>query len=546
MDKHPTPSAHAPTKPVTPPTKPVTPPTPQVLPFVAQFPVSKTDFASTLSPHIGQKYPRNKFAPPSSNVQANIKAFVQALHDYEANPSAAGVTQLNNLMTALKLSAVRLQERANDSVIFYPNDVAGKQPITCGGVLTWRFGSAPQFFVFDPHSGQDGTISAVTTQFLAGAKGLLSHAFNPNVADNPSFKGNPITPSNIRRFADPAHSNTTAFVPFVTKLYSLYDYGCTVTHGMSGKPNFQLVSNNDFRAQFLQGPRSFDALMTIALALQNLPTNPNVVVVEGSVPGYVVKNGTKVPLMSTNNRNSPIRQGNSVGDNSDCVGHMANGAQAPFNMGKQTDRVFFVEFGPNFRGKNSNLMKMFAAAQAQAAAWYAAYDPSIQNPYALAKNFPDVYNNMALYPQLFDPQFIANYKAHGTNPFHKSSSAAAVLDMENQLDANQPDTTAPVTPDETCDASDDTVPAQDTTASVTADETADSSDDAVAVADAVAVPSAPDADSGTPESFTTTTTTTTTVVFSSAARPARGSGFFSSAQQAIKPEARIAPRVRAH
>ncbi|HSX20758.1 MAG TPA: hypothetical protein VLG38_06540 [Gammaproteobacteria bacterium] len=409
-----------------------------VPPFVAQFPVSQESFVATLRPLIGQAYPRRKFAPPTKETSDNIQAFVQALHDYDVNPSTALENKLNTLMQALSLSAVRLKEMPDNAAIFYPNDVHTSDPnhaIVCGGVLTWRFGNAPPFFVFDPHSGQDGTIFSVTTQFLAGAKALLSHAFNPNVANNPDFKGNPITPGNIRRFADPAHSNTTAFVPFVTKLYSLYDYGCTVTHGMIGKPNFQLVANNDFKAQFLRGPRSFIALMTIALALEDLPTNPNLIVVEGHVPGYVVKDGIKAPIISVNNRNSPIREGAHVGDNTDGVGHMANGAKGPFLMGVQTDRVFFVELGGHLRRKDSYLMKQFAAAQAQASAWYALYDPTIHNPWQLQANFPDVYNDMTLYPKLFDPKFIHDYKTNGTNPFNtgaktsEAESAAAAAPM---------------------------------------------------------------------------------------------------------------------
>lgn len=414
--------------------------TPTTLPFVSTLPIATSDFATTLNPHIGQKYPRAKFAPPSDTAKANIKAFVQTLNAYDSTPTLSIADKLTALMKQLNLSAVRLKESPNDSVIFYPNDVQGKAPIVCGGVLTWRFGPTaqfnvvggiPQVFVYDPHSGQDGTLYTVTQQFLSGAKGLLSHAFNPNVADNPNFKGNPITASNIKRFADPAHSNTTAFVPFITAINELFPHsGCTVSHGMAGKPNFQMIANNDRTASFLEGgTRDWCAMLTIALALQDLPLNPNIAVIESSMPGYIVKNGVKAPILSINDRNSPLRENPAVTDNTDSVGHLGNGATDPFSMGKHLDNSFFVEFGPNFRGQNSKIMPLFTAAQAMAAAWYMAYDPAVQDPWQLAKRFPDVYNDMSLYPKLFDPAFVKAYKQNGTNPYANSSSAAAVADM---------------------------------------------------------------------------------------------------------------------
>jgi len=374
------------------------------LPFVAQFPIAQSDFATTLGPHIGQKTAKDKFAPPTNATSANIKAFLHALYDYETAPSDAGMQLLNALIVKLNLEPIRLQE-INNAVCFISKD--DKTPIVCGGVLTWNFDVTTPFIVCDPHSGQDGTIYAVTTQFLAGAKCLLSHYFNPNVDDNPNFKGNPITASNIRRFADPAHSNTTAFVPFVTGFLDVFPKAVgTVTHGMAGKPNFQMIASNDDKAQFLQDQVSFDALLTIALALQPLPTNPNIFVVCGSVPGFITDptSGQHAALISINNRNSPLRLNNKIGDNSDCVGHMLNGSNQPFQIPHQSDKAFFVEFGPLPRNKDSSLMALFAKAQAMAIGWYAVYDPSIQDPWQLSKRFPDVYNDMSKYPSLFDPQ----------------------------------------------------------------------------------------------------------------------------------------------
>ena len=374
------------------------------LPFVAQFPISQSDFATTLGPHIGQKTPKDKFAPPTAATSANIKAFLHALHDYETTPNDAGLRLLNALIAELDLSPIRLQEIPN-AVLFIPKN--DKTPIVCGGVLTWNFDVTTPFIVCDPHSGQDGTLYAVTTQFLAGAKALLSHYFNPNVDDNPNFKGNPITASNIRRFADPAHSNTTAFVPFITGFLDVFPKAVgTVTHGMAGKPNFQMIASNDDRAQFISnGQVSFDALMTIALALQPLPTNPNIFVVCGSVPGFITDptSGQHAALISANNRNSPLRLNPKVGDNSDCVGHMLNGSNQPFAIPHQSDKAFFVEFGPLPRNKDSALMALFVKAQAQAIDWYSKYDPSVHDPWMLSKRYPNVYNNMALYPTLFDP-----------------------------------------------------------------------------------------------------------------------------------------------
>lgn len=418
------------------------------LPFVAQYSISQSDFATTLQPHIGQKTKKEKFAPPSDATKANIKAFLRALHAYETKPDDAGMQLLNGLVQKLDLNPIRLQEGHN-CVLFIPKN--DKTPIVCGGVLTWNFAiqTDTPFIVCDPHSGQDGTLYAITMQFLSGAKAMLNHYFNPNVDDNPNFKGNPITASNIRRFADPAHSNTTAFVPFVTGFLDVFPRAVgTVTHGMAGKPNFQLIGSNDDKAQFISnGKVSFDALMTIALALQPFPTNPNVVVVCGSVPGFVVSSsGQKAALISANNRNSPLRLNPHVGDNTDCVGHMLNGGNGPFTYPPPADKAFFMELGPKFREKGSHLMQLFAKAQAMAIDWYSKYDPAIHDPWMLSKRYPDVYNDMSKYPSLFDTATIAALR-NGNNLF---ASSQALQDLEPTVADN-------VTPDASTDLSDNDI-----------------------------------------------------------------------------------------
>jgi hypothetical protein len=453
--------------------------------FVAQFPVSSQNFIQTLSPHVGQMTPSYKFAPPSATTMANLTAFLQALDQYDQNPSDALITQLNNLMQQLDISAIRLQELENDAVIFYPNHPNGQTPFVTGVTLVWRFGLTketgnaatlnnplPQFIIFDPHPGQDGTLNAITTQFLAGAKVLVSHLFNPNVAKNPNFKGNPITHSNIKRFSDPAHSDTTAFVPVGQTLFTIYPKAtCTITHGMGGKPNLQLLAGNDYNSRFFQnGTLSFDLLLSIALATQQtatgaiaFPNNPNFLMIESPLPGRVNVNGKSVPLASRTNVNAVVHSHVDV-DNSDTVGHMANGVtkHSVFGYGTQSDRGFFVEFGARFRTPGSYLMSLFAKAQIQANEWYAVYDPTIHDPWKLAQNFPDVYNDMTLYKNLYDPTFIQQYKEKGINPYNTSSSAAAVQDAAQLLavdqsanvatstDVNQTDEVDLTDPDEQC------------------------------------------------------------------------------------------------
>lgn len=410
-----------------------------VLPFIAQFPVSTVNFVQTLQPHIGQNTPRSKFMPPSKPTQAKIIAFIKTLDAYDKAPSVVLMTQLNDLMISLKITAIRLQESPSDCVIFYAiKDGDKNSPYLCGAVLTYRFGVPNTCFVFDPHSGQDGTIHSATQQFMNGAKLILSNLFNPNVANNPDYKHGPIGPGNIKRYADPSHSNTTAFVPFVETLYELYPNACgTITHGMNGAPNFQLLICNDYNAKFLQnGNNSWCTLLTIALAIQqtnankaSLPVDPNLVVVASPIPGYIKNNNIKVPLVSTDNRNSPIRRLKGTPLNTDVIGHMANGVTGNiFTRGSQTDHLMHCEFAPHFRKGDSHLMQIFVKAQAMAIDWYSKYDAAIQDPWQLAARFPDVYNDMSLYPKLFEPPFIVAFKAHGTNPFKGSASASLVDD----------------------------------------------------------------------------------------------------------------------
>ncbi len=423
-------------------------------PFVSQFPVATENFLKTYGPHIGNSTPKTKFAPPTAQTAANIKAFLTALVAYEASPTAAGVTTLNNLLTALDMSAIRLQESPNDAVVFYPNPTANKTtPIVTGITFVWRFGAVqvpgdpttynnplPQFFVYDPHPGQDGTIHVINTQFFAGAKCLVSHYFNPNVADNPNFKGNPITGANIARFADPSHSDTTAFVPFVERIYSLFPHaGSTITHGMVGSATNQIWATTNYKARFLQnGTPDFAALLAIAMGIQEAANSTPLLPLKTSatlcapLPGYIVRNGNTAPLTSLQNPNSPWRWEKGVGDNTDSLGHMADGG-GPFSISTQTDNSLLLEFSYKVRKFNAPQMGIFALAQANACKWYTQYDPTIHNPWKLAANFPDVYNNMALYPNLFDPDFIKAYKANGTNPYNTSSSTAAVADMNAAL-----------------------------------------------------------------------------------------------------------------
>src|SRR5581483_10303930 len=98
--------------------------------------------------------------------------------------------------------------------------------------------------------------------------------------------------------------------------------------------------------------------------------------------------------------------------NTDAVGHMADGG-GPFSAGKQTDNTLLLEFGGRIRSNYAPL-DQFALAQATASTWRVQYDPDIHDLWKLAERFPDVYRDMTLYPKLFDPKFIAAYKAHGT------------------------------------------------------------------------------------------------------------------------------------
>lgn len=420
------------------------------LPFVAQFPISTQNFEQTLNPRIGQKYPRGKYDRPKETTKVNVKAFIRALNDYDNNPTPQTMAELNDLLKKLDMSAVRLQELPDDAVVFYPNNTKNNNtPLVTGAVIVWRFGKTQvpgnpatynnpltQMVVFDPHSGQDGTLYTITDQFLGpkneipsiGAKVLVCNAFNPNVALNPDYKGGKITHNNIKRFTDPSHSDTTIVTEIAKAIYSVFPNAMgTITHGMKGADNFQLLMGNDFNNQYLLGKSSFPALLAIALALEqlerskaaSLPVDPNKVVAGSTVPGYFVLNGEKVPVISRDPSKSSIRKTQGASLNSDVLGHIANGATLNiFNLGKQKDRLVHAEFAGYFRSKESLLRDIFVAAQAKASVWTTQFDPEVHALDKLEERFPDVYHHMELFPQLFNPEFIKAYKEQGINPYN--------------------------------------------------------------------------------------------------------------------------------
>lgn len=447
---------------------------------------------ATLKSHAGQKQ-ANKFLPMSYGSAAanNVFAFFQALDAFDRNPTDANFATLQQCMQILDLRAVRLQEDPN-SVMFYPNPSATPYK-TCINLI-WRFGSTQdrsdpstlgnplmQAGIFNPHEGQDMTDDAVISQHLAAPqnKYVLSNALAPQAVPDPNYTPNqPISAGNTKLDADPSHANDTPFDIAVMAIRQLYPHGVgIVTHGHgfptppSGPPMETLLIWNgvdrDFRPTGNDAP--FPALFSIALAIElatdMAATDHNSVVVNAGisrgVPGSLVfADGAVGTITSMGPQGSALRiaQGNSE-DTSDNVIHTLGGAKLNvFNQGPNAatakDQYMIVELGQVYRVPNSKQMAAYNRAWAQAMNWYMLYDPNIHNPWRLPADLQaQVGNNMGLYAQLFNPDFVRARQADPTFPFTPQTGGSVAptpapttaTTSEYELETESP-TPAPIAP----------------------------------------------------------------------------------------------------
>jgi hypothetical protein len=391
-------------------------------PFIAQFPVSEAPLRNVILARAGLKQPF-LFKIPGKEVKQDVVKLLRMLQDYENDPSADKIAALNKQIEKLDLGVIRPNEEQDTVLIFYPKRERG-QAFEVGAVYGRRFGKVKvngdpstgtvnNFCHIEEHVGQDGTTDVGIVEFMEGqGKFFLLNASSPHVKPNPG-KGR------IKYFSDPAHSNTTIFEPFLEELLQNQhpDMPVVITHGMSSeKPNFQLLMGNCFNGKFFRnGRNSFANLLAIALAQQDIGKSG--VAVSSTIPGFIVRDGKKISMSpKPNGTPGALKQPRSV-INTNVSGHIGNFAQnSLINRGRQTDRTIHLECGVRVRAveKNPNRPNIyrtkFSAALQNAIHWYGLYDPAIHDPWALEQRFPEVYNDMSKYGELFKPEFMAEYR----------------------------------------------------------------------------------------------------------------------------------------
>jgi hypothetical protein len=422
-----------------------------------------------------------KYEPPTQETQTNVAALINALNAFDNQPSAANLQQVTKLLANLNMHVLKLAD-APDLLIIYPD--ATKTPITCATTITWNLGKVQKpgdsstannpllpLILIEPHPGQDGT-TAIMYRFLNQAnnvlsqvptgqtlaqnpqlldllkvKATISHYFNPNIYWNAAYNNKyPISPTNLHRPSDPAHSGETILTAVIGAVHKLFPYAVgLVVHG-EGTPTHNFWGCNDRNANFrnANGAASFDALLTINLAISDpaLPTpstkdgNRWNVLSSGTTAGVIVPGtmpaaagGTQPLIGADYSQTIPLVALSAVYDNTDATGHEAQGV-GPFDLVPENDPIrnnwLVIEFSPTFRTGNSAGAKVFADALIATANQFVNYNPAIHDPWELASRFPLVHQNMTLYPKLFDPTFVQEYLAKGTNPYSGTISTKSV------------------------------------------------------------------------------------------------------------------------
>lgn len=421
--------------------------------FLNKYPVINNTLRTTLINNVGKLNPALYEYPKEENV-SKINLLIDTLVSFEKNALAANVNAVRTnrllnrivqILGELELNAIRPLESGvdDDWIMFAPKVIDDNTPVKIAAVLVYRFGfvrdlptdSDPNFTVgnlglVSEHSLADGTESLTADMFLKGkAKFILANFFRPHIVKNPDF--DPTRANSIRYFTDPAHSNTTIFLPMLTSLlqYKFPKIPILIMHGMSdslGK-DFQVLMGNCFGNFRNDGWRSFANMLAISFGVEdyftteanrdaNLPSP--VVAVQSRIPNYVLKGNQIVPMSSiSGTTNGALRYPQGF-ISSNVTGHIRYFAQKPLNErilnGYQcSDNSIHMETSGYIRSNkdatNPNRDK-FVNVVLRAMKWYMRYDAAIHDPHRLKERFIERSQNMKLYDELFSAEVIDRYK----------------------------------------------------------------------------------------------------------------------------------------
>lgn len=430
-----------------------------------QYPVTLLSLGSSLRKNTGNTNPALYEVPTAENY-IKVQEFLDTLVQFENHALAENVDnattqqlldKINTLMNDLELTAIRPTESGVDRnwLMFVPIIKDAITPVKIAAVLVYRFGNIIEDSTNNPnatvgnlglvseHSIADGTERLTADIFLTcKAKFILANLFQPHTVRNDGTAD----PS-IKYLTDPAHSDTTIFLPMLISLLQVHfrETPVLVIHGMAQKigDEYQaLVGNCNGRFR-KDGYKSFANLLGISLGIEDFFTSPEneaankpspVVSVCSIIPNSVLKGDQIVPMSSESRDvvNGALRwQGRTI--NTNVSGHIGYFADSPYYQLIKTgyrcsDRMIHVETTTNIRQTHLEVSanrQQFANVVKRAVNWYRYYDPAIHDPHRLRERFIDRATNMKRYSELFKPWLIARYKKNKADIYNSDTAAYA-------------------------------------------------------------------------------------------------------------------------
>jgi hypothetical protein len=424
-------------------------------------PITQKTLRTVLIDNVGSLDPKLYEIPRPENV-VKINEFIDTLVSFENNALAVSVdtamvnqllTRLTGLMEELELVTIRsLESAASKNWIMFAPRPTGRSPVKIAMVLVYRFGfikdqpgpgtgqdrpvgpgtgsgTVDNLGLISEHSIADGTESLTAELFLkCNAKFIVANFFRPHAVPNPE----PLTGPHkgIKYLTDPAHSDTTIFLPVLVNLFQkkFTKMPVIIMHGM-GDPlgkEYQVLMGNCYPRFRKDGWRSFANLLAISFGTEDYYTSPEnkeadlpspVVVVQGYIPNSVLKAGKTVPMSSTPGMTNGALGRTQGAITSNVSGHIRYFAENPFGLilkdHECPDNAIHMEttgfIRTNKLAKSPNRDK-FVKVVMRAMRWYHMYDPCIHDPYRLFERFPERSRNMKLYDQLFSQTVISRYK----------------------------------------------------------------------------------------------------------------------------------------
>lgn len=441
-------------------------------PFIQKFlnntPVSNKSLADTLIEHTGEKNPL-LYELPTTIEKVKTADLCQTLQQFEINALANTVdpVKTNELMqkiltlvNELELDMIRPKESGIDSdwIMFTPKLPNPIKPLKMHAILLYRFGfiidkvitntnyTVNNIAVVSEHSSQDSTERIVADVFLkCKAKFSLINFLQPHTVQNPAYdpsKGG----QQIRYFTDPAHADTTIFVPMLESLLQkqFKEIPVLLMHGMADREGleYQALIGNCYGRYRRDGWRSFANLLAISFGIEDYFTSPEnetanipspVVAICSNIPNFVVKGDKTVPMSPTEPRllNGALRwPGFTI--NTNVNGHIGYYAQDPLNhliatgYKMASDRMIHVELTNNIRTNKhpiSPTRDKFISVVQRAIKMYKNYDAAIHDPHLLSSRFMERAKNMKLYPELFQQSIIDRYKQKKKEIYDRDTAA---------------------------------------------------------------------------------------------------------------------------